>query len=229
MPVSVWREGAGEVAREGPCWIGTDLAQTRDLTAVARLWQTSRHRWAADFRCWIPEATFTSLDRRRRPLYERARESGVLRVTPGTVTSTGEIGDYIRLTAEEFGITQIGMDPYNASELYTGLEADGLPVMMVRQNISTMSAPSKEVESLVLDKRIAHDGDEFIAWQVESAHAYRDVNENLKIRKGEDEHAKVDAVIALIMARAVADPNAAPEANPSIRFLDFDADFGEAA
>ena len=163
VELGAWDGAAGPVGRSGPCWIGADLSQTRDLTAVCRLWSVSRREWAADFRCWIPQATFDSLDKRRRPIYEQAVETGALVVTEGTTTDLDAVGRYIRAAAEAFSVKQIGLDPYNATELYRELEDEGLPVMLVRQTKHALGAATKAVETLILDGLIAHDGDPFVA------------------------------------------------------------------
>ena len=223
VELGAWDGAAGPVGRSGPCWIGADLSQTRDLTAVCRLWSVSRREWAADFRCWIPQTTFDALDKRRRPIYEQAVETGALVVTEGTTTDLAAVGRYIRAAAESFAVKQIGLDPYNATELYRELEDEGLPVMLVRQTKHALGAATKAIESLILDGLIAHDGDPFTRWQLESAHVKPPDDEGrTKVVKGADPERKIDSVTALIVARAVADESAAVEAEPSFTFVAFE-------
>ena len=67
--------------------------------------------------------------------------------------------------------------------------------------MATLSNPSKQVEKLILGKQIRHDGNPFLGWQLANCEVYTDVNNNIKIRKNEaDKAAKVDGIIALIMA-----------------------------
>ena len=67
--------------------------------------------------------------------------------------------------------------------------------------MSVLSNPSKTAEQLILKKAIKHDGNPFVGWQISNSECYVDVNSNVKVRKNEsDPSAKVDGVIALIMA-----------------------------
>ena len=220
-----WRAAAvEEIPRDGVCWIGTDLAQTRDLCAVARVWATSRGRYAADFRCWLPEAALDHVPEKLRIHYEAAVERGILEVTGGTVTDYDGIAEYLRASCRDHDVRQIGIDPWNATSLTNALESEGFPILTVRQSIAMLSGPSKIVESLIEDRKIAHVDDPFITWQLEGCHAYRDVNANIKIRQGPDPTRKIDAIIALIIAAACIDFSSEPESEPGFYFLPFDRD-----
>jgi phage terminase large subunit-like protein len=67
--------------------------------------------------------------------------------------------------------------------------------------MSVLSAPSKHVERLIMNRAIKHDGNPFLGWQLGNCEVYEDVNGNIKIRKNEaDKSAKVDGIISLIIA-----------------------------
>ena len=220
-----WRAAAvEEIPRDGVCWIGTDLAQTRDLCAVARVWGVSRGRYAVDFRTWLPEAALDRVPVKLRVLYDGAVERGILEVTGGSVTDYDGIAEYLRASCRDHDVRQIGIDPWNATSLTNALESEGFPILTVRQSIAMLSGPSKIVESLIEDRKISHDGDPFITWQLEGCHAYRDVNHNVKIRQGPDPTRKIDAIIALIIAAACIDFSSEPESEPAFHFQPFHRD-----
>jgi phage terminase large subunit-like protein len=63
----------------------------------------------------------------------------------------------------------------------------------------------KQLEALVLQKRIHHNGDPILGWMISNVVAHMDVKDNIYPRKERPEN-KIDGVIALIMAlgRAIA-------------------------
>ena len=209
--------------REGLCYIGTDLAQTSDLCAVTRIFSLDRNRFAADFRCWIPEKSLENVPDAFKANYERAVNSEILKLTSGTVTDYDLIESYIRASCIDYDVERIGVDPHNATQLTNKLEDDGLPVMVVRQSITYMNAPSKLTEWLINKNWILHDGNPFITWQLENCYAYRDdANGNLKVRKGPDKNRKIDSIVAMIIAVSAADYGADPESGFTIRSVNAD-------
>jgi phage terminase large subunit-like protein len=112
-----------------------------------------------------------------------------------------EISDYIKQECQRYQVKEIAYDNYNAASLVARLYEDGLPVKKCGQSMAVLSNPSKQVEKLILGKQIRHDGNPFLGWQLANCEVYTDVNNNIKIRKNEaDKAAKVDGIIALIMA-----------------------------
>jgi phage terminase large subunit-like protein len=193
-----------------------DLAQTRDLTAVTRLWHNGNNQYSADFLTWLPRSAVENAAPHIKPIYIQAIESGVLRVTESLTTDYTEIEQFVEQTCKDFDVRSIASDPYNASQLCNNLEDKGLPVLMVRQGISHLSPASKEAEVWITEQRIAHGHDPFLLWQLGNCGVYRDLNSNIKIRKGDDEALKIDSIIALIMAISGAAGNA--EAPREFRF-----------
>jgi phage terminase large subunit-like protein len=98
-------------------------------------------------------------------------------------------------------VKEIGYDAYNAASLVARLHEAGLPVKKVGQGMAVMNNPSKQVERLILQHQIKHNGNPFVGWQLGNCEVYEDVNGNIKVRKNEaDKSAKVDGIIAMIIA-----------------------------
>ena len=62
-----------------------------------------------------------------------------------------------------------------------------------------MSAPTKELERLVLDKKIAHNGHKILRWCIDNIMIRQDPAGNIKIDKQKSTE-KVDGAVALVMA-----------------------------
>ena len=203
IPRMKWDRCAGEIEREGACFIGTDLAQTMNLTVVSRLWVRGRKARHLDFRCFLPQGALASIPADLRVTYEAAIESKVLEITSGAITDYDHVAAYLRSSYEQFEVEAIGVDPWNATQLLTGLQNDGLPAIIVRQGINTLSAPSKALEAAILAGNVRHDGNPFVAWQFENCLAAVDEKHNLRLSRDVNHpERQVDAVTAAVVAFA---------------------------
>ena len=210
-----------ESLKTGACYIAGDLAQTNDLTALCRVWEYEPSKYYAEFKFWLPRSAYDKAQNYVKPVYDAAINCGILEVTENLSTDYTSIEKMIRGSCEKYDVRAICFDPYNATHMVNSLEDSGLPVMMVRQNISNMSPASKLMEVVILDGRLAHTHNSFVSWQLNNCVKYTDVNENIKIRKGDDKAMKIDGIIALIMAIGAAEVNANKRKKPlQVRVID---------
>ena len=183
-------------------FIGFDLAATRDLNAVCTLKRFAEDDYETEFRFFLPEDGLALIPKHYADIFRVAVNSGILHITQGNVMDDREISDYIIKQYSKYDMTQeIGFDAYNAASLVARLHEAGLPVKKVGQGMAVLSNPSKQVEKLILNHAIKHDGNPFVGWQLGNCEVYEDVNGNVKVRKNEsDKSAKVDGIISLIIA-----------------------------
>jgi len=200
---SFWDESKSETDDRVPesVFIGFDLAATRDLNAVCTLKRYDDLDYFAKWQFFLPEEGLDLIPKHYQDIFRLAVSSGILKLTEGNVMDDREISDYIKKECDTYQVKEIAYDNYNAASLVARLYEDGLPVKKCGQSMATLSNPSKQVEKLILGKQIRHDGNPFLGWQLANCEVYTDVNNNIKIRKNEaDKAAKVDGIIALIMA-----------------------------
>jgi phage terminase large subunit-like protein len=198
-----WDESVSKMPEDKPeaTFVAFDLAHTRDLNAVCTLHRYAEENFYAKFQFFLPEQSIELIPNHYKSIYSQAVMSGILRLTPGNVTDLNEIESYIKQECEKHTVKAVNYDPYNAAALVANLYAEGLPVVKVGQGMAVLSNPSKSTEQLIMKKAIHHDGNPFVGWQLGNCEVYTDVNGNVKVRKNEaDPSAKVDGIIALIMA-----------------------------
>lgn len=201
-------------------FIAFDLAATRDLNAVATLHRYDDEKYYSEFMFFLPEESLSFIPSHYKPIFQQAIQRGTLKLTEGNVSDYAEIEAYIKQQAVKYQVKEIGFDAWNAAALVSGLYAEGLPVKKIGQGMSVLNNPSKHVEKMILSKAIAHEHDPFVLWQLGNCEVYEDVNGNKKVRKNSaDTHAKVDGIIAMIMAFHCALDN--PNANTSFGFRSF--------
>lgn len=213
LDVAVWDRGAAALPDDAtlatlPCWGGLDLASTHDLTAFTLVWPRPGGGYWTRAWFWLPSDKLDDRARKDRVPYQTWRSDGHLAVTEGNITDFDVIRDQLRELAETYRIQEIGYDRWNASQLVTQLQADGATLVPIGQGFASMSAPTHELERLVLEGKLIHGGTPVLRWMVGNASVEQDLVGNRKPSKKKSRE-RIDGVVALIMAvsRAmVADP-----------------------
>ena len=178
------------------CFAGLDVAATVDTTALVLYFPDCG---AVLPFVWIPEDTAREKERVDRVPYRAWQKDGYIEFTPGNACDQGFIRKKINELAELYEIVSLGVDDYNAGKLLIELEGDGVRVFKFRQNFSSMTAPTKELEKLVLGCKIHHGGHPVLRWQASNVVVSIDALENLRPDKKKSAQ-KIDAIVSLIMA-----------------------------
>ena len=199
---SHWDEAVGLSDREPEAvFIGFDLAATRDLNAVCTLKRYAEDDYEAEWKFFLPEDGFDLLPAHYQDIFRQAINSGILHLTEGNVMDDREISEYILGQSQKYDVREVGYDAYNAAALVARLYEAGMPTKKVGQGMAVLSNPSKHVERLILGHKIKHDGNPFLGHQLGNCEVFVDVQGNIKVKKaGVDRHAKVDGIVALIIA-----------------------------
>jgi phage terminase large subunit-like protein len=126
------------------------------------------------------------------------------RHTAGSVVDYGIVEGYVAELAERFRVEAVAIDRWNSTGTQTRLQAIGLPVVTFGQGFASMSPAVKEVERLILDRKITHDGNPAMRWCLGNVAIAQDPAGNVKIDRAKAKE-KVDGAVALAMAIGVAD------------------------
>ena len=79
---------------------------------------------------------------------------------------------------------------------------DSLPLSPYSQSMQSMSSPTKQMQKLFLDGKVIMDKNPVTTWMFEMAIPWYDANDNIKLKKINQEKDKIDGVVAAIMALA---------------------------
>lgn len=221
-----WRDGSAdpgnpvrwqelfEDLRGRPSWGGLDLAVTSDLTSLCLVFppEVEGGRWHFLWRFWLPEAAVRRAPLARRKRYEHFRDIGALVVTAGNVTDFRTVEAQILADAEAYPLRWLGIDRYNAAQLAQDLhQKHGLPVNYFGQGFASMSAPTKQLEHLVIAGAIEHGNHPVARWNAQNAVVAIDAAGNIKPDKAKAQD-KIDGIVAAVMGLggAMASADAAP-------------------
>src|SRR6185369_2710833 len=113
---------------------------------------------------WCPEETVNYRSEHERVPYDVWVREGWIKATEGASIDYEVIRKDINDLANKYSIQEIDFDPWNATQIRSQLEGDGFLCLEIRQGFQTLSAPTKELERLVLAGEIEHGGNPVLRW-----------------------------------------------------------------
>jgi phage terminase large subunit-like protein len=207
MPAEIERVSEGRRA-----YGGLDLATTTDLAAFVLLFPPEdADEGVFDLVCrfWIPEDGLADRVRKHRIPYDAWVREGWLTATSGNVIDYRAIREEVLELADRYRVAEVAFDRWGAVAISTDLQDEGLTMVQFGQGYASMSAPTKELEKLVLSKRIRHGGQPVLRWNADNLEVTTDPAGNIKPVKPQHKmsHRKIDGMVALVMAlsRAIVD------------------------
>lgn len=227
-----WDHCAGAVAWNGVeyearvagkrCFGGLDLSATQDLSALVWFFPAQDGLDVPVLlpRFWKPADLVKAHGRRDRLPYERWVHDGALMTTPGNVVDYAFIQAQILADCERFAVAFAGqsdreahqgglaIDRWNATETSGRLMAEGVPVVLFGQGFASMSAPSKELERLVVGNAVHHGGHLLLRRHAIAAAVETDAADNIKPTKAKSA-TRIDGIVASVMAIGLAAGGAA--------------------
>lgn len=185
-------------------FLGLDLSTTTDLSALAIVLPEEEGGYTVRAEFWCPRDNLADRARRDRVPYPLWVQQGHLTATPGNSVDYARIEARVYELMAQCDVAAVAIDPWNARDLTTRLGQQGVPVVEVPQTMANLTSASKALETLVLSRKLRHDGHPILRWCVSNAVADVDANGNLKPSKKRS-HERIDGVSALVtaLARAV--------------------------
>ena len=182
-----------------PCFAGLDLSSTTDISAFVLLFP-GEEGYDVLARFWIPEDNMRERERRDKVPYSQWVRDGWISATEGNVIDYAFIEAQIRKDCEEYDVKELAYDRWNATDIITRLNEEGVATMVpFGQGFASMNAPTKEIETLVLQKRLNHGNNPVLTWMMSNVAIRTDPAGNIKIDKAKSSE-KVDGMVALAMA-----------------------------
>lgn len=188
-----------EYKKGAVCYGGLDLASTTDIAALVLVFPKDE---GIDVLCkfWIPKDKMMERARRDKVPYLTWVRDGHITATEGMVIDYKVIEHDITELCEEYDVKLIGYDRWNSSVLIQSLEDQGISNLVpFGQGFASMSSPTKEIETLALQKNLNHGHNPVLTWMASNVSIKRDPADNIKIDK-EKSSEKVDGMVALAMA-----------------------------
>lgn len=202
LTMAKWDACAGTVdvaaLRGCKCFAGLDLSTRVDLTALSLVFPWADGSYVILPYFWAPTECARERSRRDKVPYDLWAKQGIIELTEGNVVDYDVIRRRINELGEQYRITEVACDPWNAQHIMTQLTSDGFTVIEFRQGYKSMNLPTKELEKLVLSRKIAHLGNPVLRWMAGNVSVTQDPTGSLKPDK-EKSTEKIDGIVATIM------------------------------
>jgi len=213
LPIDAWDKGSNGtdwrtmadrlVGRR--CFGGLDLSSTRDLTAYTLVFPPTGDEadWQVLVRAFVPENTIDQRVRTDKVPYDRWAREGALVATPGNVVDYEFVKASILKDAGLYDIEKIGIDRFLATQISIQLRDEGVNAELMGQGYVSLTAPSKELERLVLDGKWNTGGHPVARWCAGNVAIATDPAGNIKPAKDKSTE-RIDVVAAMVNALGVA-------------------------
>lgn len=212
---TLWNSCAGAVTDDfsgADCFGGLDLSSVSDLTAFVQVAKVDGV-WQVRPRFWLPEQGLREkADRDKAPYWDWSK-SGDLFTTPGPTVDYEYVATAIHEIHRDTPFRKIAFDRWKFSHLKPWLlkagfdpeEVEGDEAIFVPfgQGFASMSPALDTLESLLLNRQLAHGGHPVLTMCAANATVQSDPTGNRKLSKAKS-HGRIDGMVALAMAVAVA-------------------------
>ncbi|HTN60261.1 MAG TPA: terminase TerL endonuclease subunit [Devosia sp.] len=192
-----------------PCRIGMDLASKVDIAALELTFKLDQcncemattlmkagFKYARFGRYYLPEATIEAGENEH---YQAWQQLLLVTQTDGEMIDYIIIRDDILGYRDQFQLEEVAYDPDQARMMVAELEAEGVPCVEVTASMKNFSEPMKEMEAMIRERAIAHDGDEVFSWMLGNVVTKENHRDQVYPRKERVEN-KIDGAVAHIMA-----------------------------
>lgn len=181
------------------CWVGMDLAEKSDLAAIVAVFVRDG-RFYVFPRLYLNNAAIEGSENSQ---FEGWRDDGQIIGNEGDVTDFDQIASDLIDLSKRFDLQEIPYDPALSRYFATKLINDhGLPLVEMRQNGVTFTGAVTELENLVIERKLVHNGNPAMTWMMSNVVIQESKFNGLKHPTKERAHNKIDGVIALLMAMA---------------------------
>lgn len=200
-----WDEAVSEPPTEAqlrlePCFGGLDLSATMDITAEALWWPSLKF---AKLRFWCPRNSPKRESPDNVAMLRAWEKLGAVTLTEGKSVDYGKVREQVIADHRMYKLKKLAVDRWNSTQLVGELLAVKVPVVAFGQGFKDMAAPTKEIERLVVEAEMRHEGNPVMSWMVRNLAVQEDAAGNVKPHKGLSKD-KIDGVVALAMAIGIA-------------------------
>lgn len=187
------------------CFAGLDLASTTDLAALVLEFppQPGLDHWVVLTHAWRPREGILEAEKRDHVPYRDWERAGYISLCEGDMNDFEQIKDAIRDAARLYKLQILGVDPYLSREISGSLMKEGINVLEIRQNMTEMSPPMKDIERKLRGGEMKHDHNTASRWCFGNVRCAVDGNENIKPMKNKS-IGRIDITVAWIICHAAA-------------------------
>jgi phage terminase large subunit-like protein len=189
------------------CWGGLDLGATGDFTALALCWPMPDGRIVLRAWAYVPLATLGERIKRDGKPYAYWVERGWMKTTAGQTTDQDEVFAHIEELNVKYRIQGIACDRWRIKYIEKKMEAAGITAFDWGQGYQGMAPAIRLFEDLAFNKRISHDDNGALRWNMDCCEVMSDPAGNKKLVKPKTHinSRHIDMSVAAVMAVGAAE------------------------
>ncbi len=162
-----------ELNRDTRCFLGVDIGQTDDMSAVSMLWPRARfvaggplvEKKVVVVTCFAPELGLLQKEKDWQvPLTTWVRE-GFLELHPGDLCDTGLIENFLLEARQKLKVYDIGFDRWQFKDQAARMSHRGITITEVPQLPSELTAPCRAFLLAIHRDELVHFGNPMLSWQ----------------------------------------------------------------
>lgn len=205
----IWNACGGEVGEfTGPVYIGLDLSEVNDLTAMIMI-SAIEGAWHTKSTFWLPKDGLRDRARKDRVPYDVWHDQGFLEATPGKSIEYEWVAWRLREVFDTYDVRRAGFDRWNWRHLRPWLVKVGFTEEELSrfeefgQGTQSMSPALRTLESVLLNEKLRHGGHPVLTMCAANAVVSGPDASNRKLVKAKS-RGRIDGMVALTMAIGVA-------------------------
>lgn len=182
-------------------YLGLDLSETNDNTAVAMVAADDDGNILADVFAFVPEGRIPEKNAYEKIDYNEFVRAGKCIACGDRVIDYKVVEDFILGIEKRFGVQvqAIGYDRWNALSTAQKLEGAGYNTVEIRQHSSVLHPPTKLLKEKILCGEFEYTDNKLLEINFQNARCSYDTNKNMYVHKKKSK-GKVDMVVSLINA-----------------------------
>lgn len=182
-------------------YLGLDLSETNDNTAVAMVAADDDGNILADVFAFVPEGRIPEKNAYEKVDYNEFVRAGKCIACGDRVIDYKVVEDFILGIESKYGVQvqAIGYDRWNALSTAQKLEGEGYNTVEIRQHSSVLHPPTKLLKEKILGGEFEYTDNKLLEINFQNARCSYDTNKNMYVHKKKSK-GKVDMVVSLINA-----------------------------
>ena len=180
---------------------GVDLSSTTDLTCATILIVKNGRKYCLQ-QYFIAEQNLQHKIQDDKIPYDIWEQQGLVTLCEGAKINYSCVSDWFNRMINDYDIraVYIGYDPWNSQYWVEEMRNYGYEMIEIRQGARTMSNPMKTLYADLAEKALNYNNNPILKWCLLNTSVKRDENDNIRPVKGQQQRARIDGCVSLIIA-----------------------------
>ena len=180
---------------------GVDLSSTTDLTCATILIVKNGRKYCLQ-QYFIAEQNLQHKIQDDKIPYDIWEQQGLVTLCEGAKVNYSVVSDWFNRMINDYDIRAlyIGYDPWNSQYWVEEMKNYGYDMIEIRQGARTMSNPMKTLYADLSEKALNYNNNPILKWCLLNTSVKRDENDNIRPVKGQQQRARIDGCVSLIIA-----------------------------